>query len=163
MEVQTARLEIRLRRRRGKQEYANERENEESQIRGEERKRGSETDRHTMLWLSSAGNKGNVSLNTTHGSTHGSLDLGWELCWIEAFWHIRLVHLTPSERKRQISERHNSSIKTETKCTVISLWANTDRFNSDNVFARYWWWSAPWVKAATWELQPFLNLHICAS
>lgn len=46
MEVRTAKLEIRPKDREG--ESMQTRENE-SQIRGEERKRGSETDRHTML------------------------------------------------------------------------------------------------------------------
>lgn len=43
----------------------------EKQLGMKEQTRASEANRHTMLRLSSAGNKGNVSLHTTHGSTHG--------------------------------------------------------------------------------------------
>lgn len=75
---------------RGKEKRMQSKRNE-NQIRDQEGKKGSETYRHTMLWLSSSGNEGNVSLNATHGSTLGSLDLGWDTCWIEAFWHIQLI------------------------------------------------------------------------
>lgn len=92
-----------------KQEYVNEREWEAGK-RDITKGRQWDQQAHTMLWLSSTGNKSNVSLNITHGSTHGSLDLGWEtmLNTVQAFWHIQLVHLTPSGRKRQICESHNS-------------------------------------------------------
>lgn len=85
-----------------------------------------------MLWLSSTGNKSNVSLNITHGSTHGSLDLGWEtmLNTVQAFWHIQLVHLTPSGRKRQICESHNSQKRDQSNLhclarKIMLYWWNT--------------------------------------
>lgn len=82
--------------------------------RAEEQKSDSETNSHTRLWLLSTGNEGNVSLNTTHGSTHGSLDLGWETLLNRA----SPAHPVP----RRESNRKRAAIAAVAKKTIKKSW-----------------------------------------
>lgn len=96
--------------------WKNVQKREWRQIRVKVQKRGSESNKHTMLWLSSTGNEGNVSLDT------------WINTWIIRPWlktglYTSLAHSASSTREEQ--QKHRCSIKR-------AQWKNNNKVHSFN-------------------------------